>query len=304
MSTQTKAVGWVGVGKMGEPICRNLLKAGLELHVFDIDPERVRSLQGEGAKPAATLAELAHGVTTVFSMVPDDRALEGIALGPAGLLANLPAGGVYVDLSTVSPEVSLKVAAQAAERNVAYLCAPVSGSTVLAQSAHLTVFASGPAQVYSQLETTFATFAATRHYVGDGQQARYLKLAINHLVGSTAALMAEALALGRKGGLDWSMMLDVMGSSVIASPLIKYKLDLLKQREFAPAFSASQMLKDMTLVADAGKSTGTVMPIADRVAEYFADYAAHKPHADFFGLVEEVEARSGLQPLGRDQDKL
>jgi len=297
MNTDIKAIGWVGVGKMGEPICRNLLKAGFELHVFDIDPARVRSLAQEGAHPASTLAILAHNASVVLSMVPDDRALEAIALGADGLLAKLPEGSIYVDLSTVSPEASQKVADKAAERGIAYICAPVSGSTVLAQSGNLTLLASGPADSYSRLQAIFSPIAATRHYVGDDQQARYLKLAINHLVGSTAALMAEALALGRKGGLDWSMMLDVMGSSVIASPLVKYKLDLLKQREFAPAFSASQMLKDMTLVAEAGKSTGTSMPIAERVVQYFSDYAAHKPHADFFGLVEEVEANSGLKPL-------
>jgi len=297
LKTGLGGIGWIGVGKMGEPICRNLLKHAFELHVFDIDPERVRGLAEEGAHPASTLAALASKVSVALSMVPDDRALEAIALGADGVLAHLSPGAIYVDLSTVSPEASQKVAAQAAARGIVYICAPVSGSTVLAQSGNLTLLASGPLDSYSRLESVFSAFTSTRHYVGDDQQARYLKLAINHLVGSTAALMAEALALGRKGGLDWSVMLDVMGSSVIASPLVKYKLDLLKQREFAPAFSASQMLKDMTLVAEAGKSTGTSMPIAERVAQYFADYAAHKPHADFFGLVEEVEAKSGLKPL-------
>jgi 3-hydroxyisobutyrate dehydrogenase len=134
-----------------------------------------------------------------------------------------------------------------------------------------------------------------QYYVGEDQQARYLKLAINHLVGSTAVLLAEALTLGTKGGLDWAEMLDVIGDSVAASPLVKYKLDPLKKRDFSPAFSSRQMLKDMSLVVDAGVEAGVPMTAATLVREQFARYAqGDGADLDFFSIVRAVEAQAGL----------
>lgn len=297
MSAPAPSLGWIGLGKMGLPICRNLLAKGYALGVYDIDPARGEALAGQGARAAGELTALARGAGIVLSMVPDDGALRAVALGASGALSNMTAGSVFVDLSTVSPQVSEQVAAAAAERGIAYLCAPVSGSTALAEKAALTVFASGAEPAYRRCEPVFAALAAQQYYVGEGQQARYLKLAVNHFVGSTAAIMAEALALGRKGGLDWATMLDVIGASVAASPLVKYKLEPLKRRDFAPAFSAAQMLKDMSLVAGAGVSAGVAMPVAELVRARFAEYAAQAAERDFFGIVEDVEARSGLPPL-------
>jgi 3-hydroxyisobutyrate dehydrogenase len=293
----TPRLGWIGLGKMGTPICRNLLAKAFPLAVYDIDPARAGVLAEQGARPAADLAALAAGADVVLSMVPDDDALRTAVLGQGGVLAQMAPGSVYVDLSTVSPRASEEVAAAAEAGGVGYVCAPVSGSTVLAEQAALTVFASGPADAYRRCEPVFAALAARQYYVGTDQQARYLKLAVNHFVGTTAVVMAEALALGRKGGLDWAQMLEVIGASVAASPLVKYKLEPLKQRDFAPAFSAAQMLKDMSLVAGAGAAEGVAMPLAALVRDRYADYAANAAGRDFFGIVEDVEARSGLPPL-------
>lgn len=297
MTAATTAIGWIGLGKMGEPMAEHLLAKGYSLRVYDLNPQSVQALVAKGAIACASIAELAAASSVVISIVPDDRVLKSVS---EEVLANLAPGATYMDMSTVSPEASVAAGELARQRGVAYICAPVSGSTELARKGVLTVFASGPAEAYQQLETLLSSFAATRHYVGAEHQARYLKLAINHLVGSSAALMAEALSLGRKGGLDWKVMLDVMGNSVIASPLIKYKLDLLASRDFAPAFSAAQMRKDMGLVNQAGQNSGTHMPLAALVAEYFEAYAQQKPDNDFFGLVEAVEAQSDLPPLPRD----
>jgi 3-hydroxyisobutyrate dehydrogenase len=185
----------------------------------------------------------------------------------------------------------------ACKREVGYLAAPVSGSTVLAEKAQLTVFASGPRAAFDIALPIFETLSARQYYVGAQEQARYLKLAINHLVGSTALLVAEALTLGEKGGLDWQEMLTVIGDSVAASPLVKYKLDPLKARNFAPAFSSKQMLKDMSLVVDAGTAAGVPMAAAALVREQFARYVAGDgAELDFFSIVREIERSAGVTP--------
>jgi 3-hydroxyisobutyrate dehydrogenase len=287
-------IAWIGLGKMGLPMCERLLQAGYQLHVFDINASAVEACAARGAQPFSSIGELVQGADVVLTMVPDDSVLLKIG---AEVLAHLGEGKIFADMSTVSPEASTEIAALAKERGVSYVCAPVSGSTELAHKGLLTVFASGPESACSALDSIFASFAPKRYVVGEAQQARYMKLAINHMVGATAALMAEALVLGRKGNIGWDIMLEVMGASVIASPLVQYKLEAIKARNFAPAFSAAQMRKDMGLVTAAGESTGAHMPIAGIVLDYFRSYAQHSPDSDFFGLIEDAEVKSGLPPL-------
>ena len=292
---QKPSIGWIGLGKMGTPIVVNLLKAGYVVSVFDANPTRAGELAALGARPAPDIAALAASAQVVFSIIPDDAVLTKVALGSQGVIANLSRGAVYVDMSTVSPAVSVRVSNEAKEKGIAYIAAPVSGSTVLAEKAQLTVFSSGPRAAFDTVLPIFEAISAKQYYVGEDQQARYLKLAINHLVGSTAVLLAEALTLGKKGGLDWNEMLTVIGDSVAASPLVKYKLDPLKQRDFKPAFSSRQMLKDMSLVVEAGEAAGVPMAAAALVRQQFANYVdADGAELDFFSIVRAVELDAGL----------
>ena len=288
-------IGWIGLGKMGTPIVRNLLAAGFHVTVYDVDAARIDEAVRLGARRAEDLASVARSAPLVFSIIPDDAVLRKVALGAHGVIENANDGAVYIDMSTVSPTASGEVRDAAHKRGIGYICAPVSGSTVLADKAQLTVFASGPQDAYDRTLPVFQVMSARQYYVGEDQQARYLKLAINHLVGSTAVLLAEALTLGTKGGLDWARMLEVIGDSVAASPLVKYKLDPLKNRDFSPAFSSRQMLKDMSLVVDAGADAGVPMIAAALVREQFARYAeGDGADLDFFSIVRAVEAQAGI----------
>ena len=296
-STQNKpTIGWIGLGKMGLPIVENLLRAGFDVTVYDVDKRRSEELAQRGAHASPDIASVAASTQLIFSIIPDDAALQKVALGPYGVVANARDGAVYIDMSTVSPAVSETVRDPARERGVDFIAAPVSGSTVLAQKAQLTVFASGPKAAFQRVLPVFEAISARQYYVGGDQQARYLKLAINHLVGSTAVLLAEALTLGKKGGLDWVEMVTVIGDSVAASPLIKYKLEPLKQRDFSPAFSSKQMLKDMSLVVDAGRDAGVPMAAASLVREQFERYAnGDGAELDFFSIVRAVESAAGIK---------
>ena len=293
--TRDMRIGWIGLGKMGAPIADNLLAAGYDLTVFDADAARIRSQQAKGARGARSVAEVARNTDVIFSIIPDDAALRRIALGVGGVIANARPETLYVDMSTVSPTISEVVRDAALTRRLGFIAAPVSGSTVLAERRQLTVFASGPADCYQKVKPLFEAISSKQYYVGADQQARYLKLAINHLVGSTAVMLGEALTLGRKGGVEWKLMLDVIGDSVVASPLIKYKLDPLRERDFTAAFSVRQMLKDMTLVVEAGADAGVEMATAALVMNKFAEYANDGgADLDFFSILQAIEARAKL----------
>ena len=180
--------GWIGVGNMGFPMARNILAGGHEVAAFDPRPERLSGLRG--ARAADSVADACRGAAVVFSSIPDDFALRRVALGEQGVLASAGEGAAYVDMSTVSPHASREVAAAAERRGLPYLRAPVSGSVVLAESASLTVIASGPEPAFETCLPLLKLLGSKVYCVGDEEQARYLKLAINNMVHATAVAMA------------------------------------------------------------------------------------------------------------------
>ena len=288
-------LGWIGVGKMGTPMSTHLLKAGYQLSVYDIVPAAMQALTEQGAAAANSPAEVADQSEIIISMIPDDAALEAVAKGPQGIIQIARPGTIYIDMSTVSPATSAIIGETAANKGVQYLRAPVSGSTESAATAALTILVSGPDEAFDQCRAIFEKLGQKVFYVGPGDQARYLKLLINMMVGITSAMAAEALTFGKRGGIDWDQMIDMINNSVVASPLIGFKVQLLKEREFAPMFTANQMAKDFDLALDTGRNMDLPMPLTALTRQlYGAMKATGKGELDYFGLVALMEEMAGI----------
>jgi 3-hydroxyisobutyrate dehydrogenase-like beta-hydroxyacid dehydrogenase len=295
MSLDGTKIGWVGTGNMGSPMSRCLIGGGASVAVFDPSAGNMATAIAAGARAGASNHDVAADAEFVFSMIPDDDVLRAVALGEGGVLSAMQPGAVYVDMSTVSPEVSAEVAVAADRAGIAYLRAPVSGSTILAEAGNLTIMVSGPGPAYERCEPLFGAMAAIQFYVGESEQARYMKLVLNLLAASTIAALAEASAFGRKGGLDWNTMLDVIGDSVVASPIVKYSLPPLKARDFSPAFSTDLMTKDMGLICEAAAQVGVPTAIADAVrALYVATAASGQGSDNLTAAVRQMERQVGL----------
>ncbi|KAF0137683.1 MAG: dehydrogenase [Xanthobacteraceae bacterium] len=290
-----QAIGWIGLGKMGEPMARHLRMAGHGLKVWNRTAAKADRLVAAGAAPAASPADAARGSSVVFAMLADDTALRGALLGPSGAVAAMAPGAVLVEMSTVSPAVSAELAEACAAQGVSYLCAPVSGSVAFAEDAKLTVLASGSVEVYAATVPLMRAFSAKQVHVGQGGEARVMKLALNMMVGLTAAMMGEALALGEKNGLSREVMLDVIGASAVASPLVAYKLGMLRARDYAPAFEARMMAKDFDLALGVAHGSGVPIPMTAQVREGFSAMIARGDgDADFFNYVELTARLAGL----------
>jgi 3-hydroxyisobutyrate dehydrogenase-like beta-hydroxyacid dehydrogenase len=179
---------------------------------------------------------------------------------------------------------------------VLYLRAPLSGSTATAEAAKLTVLASGDEAAYRRVEPLLSTFSTRQFFLGPGEEARYLKLAINMLVGATSALLAEALTFGQKGSLSVDQMLEVICESAVSSPLIAYKRAMLSQRDFSPAFTVEQMIKDFDLVIDTARDEHVPVFLVSLIRQqYEAARGQGRGQKDFFVLLEQYEAMSGMQ---------
>ena len=295
MSLGELKIGWIGAGKMGGPMSQNVVTAGGAVTVFDPVPENLAAAVAAGAREGTSNQALAEGADIVVSMIPNDAVLRAVTMGGDGVFKVMQPGSVYLDMSTVSPEASAEVEAAAQAAGNAYLRAPVSGSTAPAEAGTLTIMASGPREAFDRCLPLFDAMGSQSFYLGESDQARYLKLVINLLVGTTGAVLAEALTLGRKGGLDWEQMLDVIGVSAAASPYIKYNLDPLKARDFSALFTTEQMVKDSTLICDAGTNAGVPMAIGQAMLKIFEDtIEAGYGQENLTAAIKLLEGKAGL----------
>ena len=291
----TMTLGWIGLGKMGSPMSRHLASAGHEMHVYDPTPEARAALEDAGAHIEADAIAVAEAAPIVFLSIPNDAVLRSLVLGPAGLAAAMKPGAILVETSTVSPGASAEVGRALAAAGVLYLRAPLSGSTATAEAGKLTVLTSGDEAAYGRVAPLLGAFSARQFYLGPGEEARFLKLAINMLVGATSSLLAEALTFGQKGGLSVDQMLEVICESAVASPLIAYKRAMLSSRDYTPAFTVEQMIKDFDLVIDTARDEQVPVFLISLIRQqYEAARAQGRGDKDFFVLLEQYEAMAGL----------
>jgi len=255
-------LGWIGLGKMGSRMSKNLIKAGYSLCVYDIDPKQLSELVAMGATAAASPREVADRADTVISMIPDDEALISVVAGENGVIRSANPGLCYIDMSTVSRSASAQAARELEAKGYAYLRGPVSGSVRLAELAELTIFVSGPEDAFREKEPIFRTLGKKIRYVGPAEEARVVKLMINIMVGLQNAAIGEALLFGRKNGLDWHAMIDMIADSVAASPYFQSKIELLRNRDWTtPAATVSLIAKDFDMALQVGRESDVPMPL-------------------------------------------
>lgn len=293
-------VGVAGLGRMGSAFCSRLLEAGYELAVYNRSPERTREMVERGAVKVDAPVKLWSEASAVISMVADSLALEDLALGERGLMTGgCPPDAVYADMSTVSVESSARVAAAAADRGVYYLRAPVSGNPVAVASGNLAVMVSGNKRAYERVEEILRAIGRTVYFLGEGEEARVMKLALNLMVAGTAQLMAECLTLGEAHGLARATMLEVMGGSAVGSPFVKYKTPPLLEDDYSTTFSTSLMYKDLDLALDTGNSVGVPLPITANVQQLLqACISTGMGEIDMMALLPRLRRDAGLDPAG------
>ena len=230
----------------------------------------------------------------MITSLPDDAALRAVMLGPTGLIGAMAPEAVLIETSTVSAEASAEVDAAAQARGIAYLRAPVSGNASIVHTGALSCFVSGPKDAFESAKPLFASFTRAQTYLGPGEEARYAKLAVNLMIAVSAAMMAESLALARKGGIDWQDILKVLDESAVASPMVKYKTAPLRSRDFVSSFSCKQMAKDLDLILGAGHAVGVPLQLAAQVRETYGSLVAQGDgETDFIATVKHLERLSG-----------
>jgi 3-hydroxyisobutyrate dehydrogenase-like beta-hydroxyacid dehydrogenase len=287
-------IGVVGLGRMGEPIACRLLDSGHEVTVFNRTASRADGLVERGARRAGSPAEVWESAAACITMIADDDALRTVMLGDDGLLRGGPSGRVVIDMSTVSVEASQAVAEEAEAAGIAYLRAPVSGNPSVVEAGNLTIIVSGDKAAFESLEPTLRDIGPHVFYLGAAEEARVMKLALNLMVAGTAELMAEALVLGEASGLERATMLEVMGTSAVGSPFVKYKTAGLIADDYSATFTSAMMHKDLSLALEAGQAVAVPLPVTALVSRLLQECISRgMGDIDLMALLPRLERESG-----------
>jgi len=280
---------------MGEPIARRLLAAGHEVTVFNRTRAKCDRVEAEGARVAASPTEIWSSADACITMVANDDALRGVALGEGGLISSSAGGRTLIDMSTVSVEISRELAARAAEAGVSYLRAPVTGNPSVVEAGNLGIMVSGSERVFRDFEPLLHDIGPSVFYLGPAEEARVMKLTLNLMVAGTTELLAEALVLGEASGLERAAMLEVMGGSAVGSPFVKYKTANLVADDYTTTFTVALMDKDLALALDIADAAGVPLPVTALVQQlYQACISSGLGELDLTALVPRLRREAGL----------
>lgn len=287
-------VAVLGLGRMGVPIAERLEGAGHELSVWNRSPEPTGAFADRGVRVLGAPSEAWQHADVCITMLADGPAVEAVTLGKGGLLAG-EESGVLIDMSTIGADASARVAEGCERRGVSFLRAPVSGNPSVVAAGNLGIIVSGPRDAFDRLGDTLRDIGPNVFYVGAEEESRIVKLALNVMIGGTAQLLAEALVLTEKYGIDRAAMLEVIGGTAMGSPFVKYKTDALVADDYSSTFSSSLLYKDLALALEAAHEVGSPLPVAAVTQQLVeACIATGMGDADFTALLPRLRREAGL----------
>ena len=289
-------VGFIGLGIMGRPMAKNLLKAGYSLVVHSRSQGPVQELAGLGAKTADSPAALARAAEVVVLMLPNSPDVELVALGPKGLLEGARSGQTVIDMSTISPIVSKKVGAELAKKGAHFLDAPVSGGEKGAIEGTLSIMVGGEPADFQAVLPIFQAMGKTITHLGPLGAGGFTKLANQIIVAVNLTALGEALTLAAKAGLDIELTLKALAGGLAGSRCLDQKTPNYLAHEFKPGFKIDLHYKDLGLIADAARALGVPLPATSVVQELFsAARVKGRGGLDHSGIVTVLEDLAGTE---------
>ncbi len=292
-------VGFIGLGIMGKPMARNLLKAGFPLVVHNRSRQAVEELAGEGAKPARSPAEVAEQVDVVITMVPDTPDVERVLFGENGVVEGARKGLVVIDMSTISPSATQAMATRLAEKGVEMLDAPVSGGDVGAEAGTLAIMVGGKRSVFERCLPIFEVLGKSITYMGDHGMGQTTKLCNQILVAVTNLAVSEALLFASKMGVDPARVIEATKGGAAGSWQLANLGPKMVQRDFAPGFMIKLQQKDLRLALEAARQEHLPLLGVSTVHQLFASCeAAGEGELGTQALVKALERLAGTQVQG------
>jgi 3-hydroxyisobutyrate dehydrogenase-like beta-hydroxyacid dehydrogenase len=291
-------IGFVGLGIMGSRMAANLRRAGYELTVYNRTRERAEAWAAEhGGTVVATPAEVGVASDVAITMVVDGAQVREVLLGEHGVAQGAAAGTLCVDMSTIAPGDSRRIAAALSERRIAFVDAPVTGSSPRADDGTLTIMAGGATKDFGRARPLFEVMGELIVHVGEEVgQGEMVKLINNAVAAANAHTLAQALVVGRGTGVDLDALIQVMGAGSGGSAILALKAEPMRKHDYSTLFKLEHMLKDVRLCLEEGQAAGVPFPAAAAVREALtAGMGRGLGDDDFAAVVETVEGFAGIR---------
>ncbi len=290
-----QVVGFIGLGIMGRPMAKNLLKAGYPLVVHSRSPGPVEELVSAGAKAAGSAREVAGQVDVLITMLPNSPDVELVALGRDGIVEGARSGLLYLDMSTISPLVSQKVGKALAAKGARMVDAPVSGGEKGAIDAALSIMVGGEKADFDAALPVFQAMGKTITHLGPLGAGGFTKLANQIIVAVNLTALGEALTLAKKAGLDRSLTLKALGGGLAGSKCLEQKTPNYVAGTYNPGFKIDLHFKDLGLIMESSRALGVPLPTTAVVQELFnALRVKGKGGLDHSGIITLIEELAGL----------
>ncbi|WP_326799214.1 2-hydroxy-3-oxopropionate reductase [Streptomyces sp. NBC_01808] len=288
------AIAWIGLGIMGSPMSENLIAAGYQVTGYTLEQDKLDRLAKAGGTAAGSIAEAVADADVIITMVPASPQVEAVAYGPDGILAHARSGALLVDMSSITPQTSVDLAKNAAERGIRVLDAPVSGGEAGAVEAVLSIMVGGEQADFERARPVFEALGRTIVHCGPHGAGQTVKAANQLIVAVNIQACAEAVVFLEKSGVDLAAALDVLGGGLAGSTVLARKKDNFLGRDFRPGFRIDLHHKDMGIVTDAARNVGAALPVGAVVAQLVAALRAQGDGGlDHSALLRGVERLSG-----------
>lgn len=271
-------IGFIGLGIMGKPMVRNLLKAGHEVIVYDVVSANVAEVEADGAIAAASSKDVAGRCGLIITMLPNSPHVKSVVLGENGVLEGAQPGSILIDMSSIAPLASQEICRECAKKSVKMIDAPVSGGEPKAVDGTLSIMVGGDKDVFDQVYDVLMTMGGSAVHCGDIGAGNTTKLANQVMVALHLAAVSEAFTLSTKAGVDPIKVFDAIKGGLAGSTVMNAKIPMITEGNFKPGFKIDLHIKDLGNALDTGHEVGAPLPLTSQVMEMMQTL-----HADGLG---------------------
>jgi 2-hydroxy-3-oxopropionate reductase len=285
-----KKIGFIGLGIMGKPMARNLLKAGYEVVVHDLMAAPVQELTAAGARAGTSPKEVAEQCEVIITMLPNSPEVKEVVLGTNGVIEGVKPGAIVVDMSSIAPLASQEISARLAAKGVLMLDAPVSGGEPKAVDGTLAIMVGGPEATFTEVRDILGTMGTSVTLVGGIGSGNVAKLANQIIVALNIAAVSEAMVLAKKAGADPERVYQAIRAGLAGSTVLEAKMPKILAGDFKPGFRIELHIKDLGNVLDTAHNLGVPIPLTSQVMEIMQALKVNgKAKNDHSGIVQFYE---------------
>ncbi len=265
-----EGIGFIGLGKMGVPILKNIMKKHQVVGVYNRTQAKAHPYAALDMKVFKDPWEVASKCSIIVMMLSDSQAVKDVMYGKSGVLDNLGTGKIVIDLSTIHPDDSLKLSADVKERGAEFIDSPVVGSVPVADAGQLVTLAGGSKDAFSRIRPILESFSKEVFYLGPNGTGLKMKLVNNMLMGGNLALLAESLLFGEKLGIPREKQLEVLSKGAASSSILELKREPLLKEDFLPQFLLSHEFKDLNYAMDIARNAREPLPLSGAIVQFYA----------------------------------